>query len=183
MADIKITWLQHDTAATLVDVKISWLQLDTAAPVAADERRPKNWFKPIRDASVALPHTRARTGVRPVSVVAVDPEAVVGQFTGYMATPVAPVPTTADAHASVVLPSVAASTAARGLRVRSAACAQLPSTATTTKAHAAAVRGSAAVGLTHTRTTPAARDFDEVYAQRDISDEELLLLTSELVYN
>ena len=31
MADVKVSWLELDTAATPVDVKVSWLELDTAA--------------------------------------------------------------------------------------------------------------------------------------------------------
>ena len=29
--DVKVSWLQFDTAANPVDVKVSWLQFDTAA--------------------------------------------------------------------------------------------------------------------------------------------------------
>ena len=28
--EVKVSWLQFDTAATSVDVKVSWLQFDTA---------------------------------------------------------------------------------------------------------------------------------------------------------
>lgn len=31
MADIKVSWLAFDTAATPVDVKVSWIAFDTAA--------------------------------------------------------------------------------------------------------------------------------------------------------
>ena len=41
--DVKVSWLQLDTAATPVDVRVSWLQLDTAA--AQIGRRFKHYAK------------------------------------------------------------------------------------------------------------------------------------------
>ena len=41
--DVKVSWLQLDTAATPVDVRVSWLQLDTAA--ARVGRRFKHYAK------------------------------------------------------------------------------------------------------------------------------------------
>ena len=43
MADVKVSWLELDTAATPVDVKVSWIAFDTAvAPVASSTKSGVN---------------------------------------------------------------------------------------------------------------------------------------------
>jgi hypothetical protein len=55
VADIRVSWLQLDTAAAPVDVRVSWLQLDTAAAAVdvrvswlAFETDAKTTFRPFQ---------------------------------------------------------------------------------------------------------------------------------------
>ena len=153
--------------------------------VTADDigGRLSNWFQQVADAKVALSHTRVRIHARPVYVHATDPAAVTGRFTGYMTSLPGPTPEVETVHARVRLPAARVHTAAQPLRARGAASALLPTTRATTRVGRVVVAAGAAVTIGDTRTLTAARDLDEVYAQINVSDEDLLLLATELVYN
>ena len=182
--DVAVSWVEFDTVASVADVKVSWLEFDTDAATEADiGGRLRNWFRRIKDTSVSVAHTRVRTRVRPVYARATDPAAVTGKFTGYMTSLPGATLDAETVHARVLAPAVRVRTAVQPFLTSGSASVTLAATRVTVRSNRVEAGAGAAVVLGFTRTYVAARDVDEVYAQIDTSDEDLLLLASELVYN
>ena len=192
--DVRVSWLEFDTAA-LADGTASGviapltLQAPTAGAVGESTSvRRGGAFKRIQDTRVRLGHARVRTLARPLFVRAYDPERKLGTFDGAMVAPeiifpVAPIAARAPLpiNARITLGHAAARARARNVSCLTTCRVGLPGATTVTAARAAQVFGSARVLLGHAGSATAARDFDDVYALRDIEDDDLLLLVAELL--